>query len=366
MGATRNEISEVSRGKTTVLIYLMTYAALMFIRMYRERHFYIPVLIALFLFSAFRFQVGCDWLGYLNEFTVYGAFSVPDLLEERQPLWVSVFMLQNLLDLPYPWINVFSAFIFFWGMHSLARRQPDPLAFIILLFPILIINITMSAIRQAAAIGVLSMAFIAFIDRKAVRFVIITLVASTLHSSAILFLLFTPLVRGTYSRVRLILSALLAIPGLTLLLATQASEVAASRYVGTEIDAAGAVFRIGLLVLTGVCFLLFFRRNWKIVFPEDYKFVIIGSLSMVAVSVLLPFSSVIADRVGYYFIPVQTMILARLPYVVSLKYGNLVVAVPYLILLLVLGVWITWSTLFSLCYVPYQTWLFGFPNGRPF
>lgn len=74
----------------------------------------------------------------------------------------------------------------------LARRQPDPLGFLVLLFPILIINMPMSGIKQGAAIGLICIAFAAFIDKKLFWFTAWTLLASTIHNSAIVFLLLIP------------------------------------------------------------------------------------------------------------------------------------------------------------------------------
>ena len=101
---------------------------------------------------------------------------------------------------PYPFINVIAGSIFFIGVHSLARRQPDPLAFLVLLFPILIINMPMSGIRQGAAIGLICIAFSAFIDRRPVRFGFWVIIAAGFHSSAIVFLLMLPVAAGSYTR----------------------------------------------------------------------------------------------------------------------------------------------------------------------
>ena len=346
------------------MLYLTTYVGLMFLRLGKTRSLYPVLLASLFIFSAFRFEVGCDWSGYLNQFYVYGSVPFAGLLEEREPLWVGLFALQNWLGLPYPWINVVSSAVFFWGVHVLARRQPDALAFLILLFPILIINMPMSGIRQGAAIGLMSVAFAAFIDRRLFRFLVLTVIVASLHSSAIVFLLLAPLVHGVYSKRRLMLSGLLAIPGALLLMATEAADTASSRYIDTGIDAAGAAFRVGLLVVTAIVFFLFLRRKWAAHFPQDYKLVTVGSLIMLALFLLLPVSSVIADRLGYYLIPIQTIIFARVPYLQLRANRKLFAVAPYIGLFLVFAVWTTLSSHFQQCYLPYQTWIFGFPESQ--
>lgn len=321
------------------------------------------LLVTLFLFSAFRFEVGCDWWGYLHQFRFYGDATFRSALLTLEPLWTSVFVLQNLWGLPYPWINVFACVLFFGGIHALARRQPNPLAFLILLFPILIINMPMSGIRQAAAIGVMCVAFLAFLDRRLVWFVILTILAATIHSSAIVFLLLTPLVTGKYTQRRLALACLLALPGALALLSSDAAELATGRYFNTGIDAAGAIFRVALLSITGAAFFVFFREKWAVTFPKDYKLASIGSLMMIAMIVLVPISSVIGDRLGYYLVPIQTIIFARIPFLPIKENRQFFIFAPYLGLFLLLAVWVTRSWILQACYLPYRSWLFGFPEG---
>ena len=317
---------------------------------------------SLFLFSAYRFEVGCDWTGYLNQYYVYGSIPFVALAEQLEPLWVSLFTLQTWLGLDYPWINVFSSLIFFAGAHVMARRQPNPLAYLVLLFPVLIINMPMSGIRQGAAIGVMSIAFTAFADRELVRFVILTFVAAAFHSSALVFLLLAPLVTGKYSRGRLLFAAILALPGALLIADSEAVGTASYRYIDTGLDAAGALFRIGVLGLSALYFLWFLRRKWRRLFPADFKLAMIGSLMMLGIFALLPVSSVIADRLAYYLIPVQALIFARIPYFHWRSARTLHVVFPYALLLLMFTVWTYLSHHFQRCYVPYKTWLFGYPE----
>ena len=151
------------------------------------------------------------------------------------------------MGLPYPVANIASSAVFFLGVHILARRQPHPLGFLVLLFPILIINMPMSGIRQGAAIGVLCIAFAAFIDRRPLWFAFWVVVAAGFHSSVLIFMLLLPVATGRYTRNRLLMAAVLAVPGAFFLASGDAAEVATSRYIGTNVDAAGAAFRVGML-----------------------------------------------------------------------------------------------------------------------
>lgn len=316
------------------------------------------VLLFLFLFSAFRFKVGCDWAGYLYQFMASRGLDLERAWSGREPLWWTLLMLQSQSGLSYPWVNVWSSAIFFTGVHALARRQPDPLGFLVLLFPVLIINLPMSGIRQGAAIGVMCVAFCAFLDRRLLKFIVLVVLASMIHSSAIIFLLLSPLVNGGYSRDRLILSALVAIPGLLAMMSSGSAELAVSRYVDSGTEAAGALFRTFLLCATAIFFLMFLRRNWIWQFPFDYKLVHIGALMMVFVFLTAFASSVIGDRIGYYLIPIQTIIFTRIPYFSSYQRNNSIKSLPYILLLIYFTAWSDLSLLFNKCYIPYNSWLF--------
>lgn len=344
------------------MIYVAGYVGMAVLRLLRLRGAYPVLLAALFLFSGFRYEVGCDWGGYENQYQVFGAATLPDLLSMQEPLWTAIVMLQVQLDLPYPWLNVISSAIFFWGAHRLAIRQPDRLGFLILLFPVLIINMPMSGIRQGAAIGLICMAFNAFSDRRLLRYLIYVIIAAGIHSSASIFLLLAPLVQGGLTRGRLFLSFLLAIPGGLALMGTDMAETATTRYVGTGIDSAGASYRVALLVMTAFLFFTLLRRPWARIFPDDHKLVTIGALMMLATVPALVLSSVVGDRLGYYFIPIQTMILARIPYLPLRSLRGPLTAAPYIALLAVLTTWIVFSDLFAGCYLPYGSWLLGLPR----
>lgn len=326
---------------------------------------YYPVLCCLFLFSAFRYNVGCDWLSYYYQYDIAPDRDWSSLSSIRDPIWWAILSWINTAGLPYPVVNIVSSAIFFVGIHVLARRQPDPLGFLVLMFPILIINMPMSGIRQGAAIGLICIAFAAFCDRRPIRFALWVALAAGFHISAIVFMALLPVSMGRFSLRRLILSAIILLPGVVVLGAGEALQLAINRYHGTDVTAAGAVFRVGILGLSSLYFFIFMRKRWLPIWPRDYGLAVFGAIGMAFALILIPISSVIGDRIGYYFTPLQAMIFARLPYLSGLKNAPLHFAIPYLGLLLTFAVWSQISANFQHCYNPYQTWIFGFPGGDP-
>lgn len=329
-----------------------------------RKQLYFVVLFSLFLFSAFRYQVGCDWQGYYFQYVHFEKYwSTLSLMSE--PAWWVFLTLFNELDLPYPVVNVFSSAVFFTGVNTLARRQPDPLGFLVILFPILIINMPMSAIRQGAAIGLMCIAFSAFIDRRPLKYVIWVLLAAGFHPSALIFMLLLPLAAGRFGWQNLIVTVILALPGAYFLALGDSAQMAVRRYIDNEMEAAGAIFRLSFLALTATYYFMFLRRKWKSRFLEDYGLVSIGSIGFMLVLLLIPISTVISDRLGYYLVPIQTMIFARIPFLPFRWNSALHSATPYLLLLLIFTIWSQLSWIFASCYIPYQTWIFGFPDGDP-
>jgi hypothetical protein len=342
-------------------LFLLRYALSGFLGL--SRYVYYLILIGLFLFSAYRFQVGCDWSGYYYQYMASDYYGRQYVFNNNEPIWWWILQWLKARDFVYPAANVVSSAIFFIGTHVLARKQPDPLGFLVLLFPILIINMPMSGIRQGAAIGLICIAFAAFIDRKPIWFAFWVALAAGFHSSALVFALLLPLTVGRYTTGRLLMAAILAVPGAIFLASGDSAEMAADRYIGTGIDAFGAIYRVGIMALSGAYFFYFVRKKWMRKFPADYSLASIGAIGMLITLILLPVSSVIVDRFAYYLIPIQAMIFARLPFLRFKANRNIHVAAPYIGLLIVFVAWTQTSAIFERCYVPYQSWIFGMPEG---
>lgn len=352
------------------MIYIAVFGCLVLLRFALSgqprlsRQIYFIVLFSLFVFVGFRYEVGCDWYGYYFQFVGAQNFTLDAILTGREPIWRLILLVQQNLKLPYPWINVLAAAVFFGGFHVLAKRQSDPLGFLVLAYPILIINMPMSAIRQGAAIGLLCMAICALLDRRTLYFVCLVLIASGFHSSASIFLLLAPLIGGKkLSGLRIALTALLTVPGLIVLSGSNAADLAMDRYVLDDVDSFGAIYRVSILAISAVYFLLFLRKPWARANLGDQTAVTIGAFGMLAVWSLLPVSTVIADRMTYYLIPIQIMIFARIPYLPIPRYRSLYAVLPYLGLAIIFIYWTLNSQHFQNCYLPYQSWIGGLSAG---
>src|SRR5262249_36031365 len=105
-----------------------------------RRFFFVVSALLLFSFVAFRYEVGCDWYGYALHFEGTWDWDASDALRLTEPAYWLLLVQLHRAGLDYPYVNLTMAIPFFWGLVALARRQPDPLAFLVLSFPVLIIN----------------------------------------------------------------------------------------------------------------------------------------------------------------------------------------------------------------------------------
>lgn len=315
---------------------------------------YWVVLAAQFSFSAFRFEVGCDWSSYTSIHSQIPGWS-----------WAYVFYLSEIgyyglnkilaeLGLPFWVMTALISFIFFYGAHHLAQKTPYPLAFLIFIFPVLVVNMPMSAMRQAAALGFLCLAIVMVIEQKPWRFLILILMGAMFHQSILLFAAVTPFIGRKLDYFGL--AIMLATFGVAVLVMSQftAGERALDRYVETHLISRGAIFRIAYLCLPFVLFFMLARKKWLQRWPEDHDLVFVTGLVSFALLFGAQYSPIIADRLAYYLMPIQAIVMTKLPALVRFQEIRLVTFGLYASMIIFFLVWMYGSSNFQNCYLPYQ------------
>ena len=322
-----------------------------------QRLLYWVILAGLSIFVGFRLNVGCDFDAYLLHFSYGTERAFEKVFTSLDPgHWLLISFL-NYLELHPQSLNVVASILFFTGLHSLARLQPDRLAFLVLCFPILIINMPMAAVRQSVAIGFMCLALAAFINRRSFLFLTWIFIGSTFHSSILVFLSIFPFLNRRLSIPNIGIALAFAAPIIFVILQTEAAQLAATRYIEGGSQSQGAIYRLSMLALTSFYFLFRLAPLWKKQFPFDYNFYLLGAWMMLASLSLLFVSTVIADRFGYYLIPIQAMLFARIPYLDLGRFRQIHAFLPYALLTIVFIFWAQSSWHFQECYVPYN---FGF------
>ena len=153
--------------------------------------------------------------------------------------------------------------------------------FLTLAFPVLIVGLAMSAVRQAFALGFVCFAFNAFVDKKLIHYILYILVASTFHKSAFAFVVMAPFLLGRSFQTKLFFGSLIALPVALLLTTGEAASGYTSMYVSSGIDAAGGLFRVFTTSITGVIFVVWLTRRWLKAYPNDYTLVLFFAPAMI-------------------------------------------------------------------------------------
>jgi EpsG family len=339
-----------------VVIYILLCLLVPFGRIGGRRNTALLLFVStvLFVFVGFRWQVGCDWGGYLNIFEITRQSSVEEAASGREPGFALLNVFLHNLGLDYFYVNVAGSFLFFLGLYLYARRQENPLAIVALSFPVLIVNMPMSGVRQGIAIGFLMIAINAYRDGRRWLYAGTVLAGATFHQSALIFLGLAPLIRLPKTVATVGFAIILTAPAVYYA-ATGAASFYVERYGESGAAAAGAPYRTALLALVGLAFFVILNKRWRQKFPDDYEITAIASALMIASLPLALYSSIMGDRFGYYLIPFQIVALERIAVLFKNDRMNpIYTAAPYVGLLVFFVLWIAYSPLFADCYLPYQ------------
>jgi hypothetical protein len=325
-----------------VLVYWLIFAFWSVLAVQAERRhaqdlrrlLFIAAAIVMTALIGFRFQVGADWLNYLDIFNNLSLLTLTDALRATDPGYGLFNWLAMQLGFGVVFVNVLCAILFFYGLAVLAWRQPNPALAVLVATPYLIIVVSMGYTRQAAAIGLLCLAIAQASQRNLIKMVLLIGLAALLHKSAILMLpiILAPIFLRNYVLGALGVAVFVAL--FFVILRTSAGGLV-DQYVTSTYDSQGAAIRITMNVVAAVLFLLLRNRMDLPYFQRVYW----TCNSILALLVFSASSGV--DRFSVYLIPLQVITYSRLPYALS-KDGRAVPSVLFAVLFYSFCVQVVW------------------------
>ena len=342
-------------------IYLSIFALLALTGRQKSEHFskflFAAWILFLILFVGTRQDVGCDFNGYLYRFQSYAYITLAQALREPEFLFSLLNFTVLNLGLDYMWLNVAAATIVFAGFTAFAVRFERPIHFLALAFPILIVQLSMSGIRQAIALSFLMLALNAFRDGNRILTFVFILIGSQFHTSCIIFLPLVFLIGRNPSIWTLAAATTVAIP-LLVYFGGERFEAYQQRYSEGEVESLGAMFRGALLVVTAAIFQIYIDR-YKSAYPRDFPLMQFFSIASFALIPVLFLSSIAAHRIGFYIMPFHIIMLLRAPGILQPNRRDTTLEMmPFVAYGLYLTVWLWTSRHAQICYIPYQSYLF--------
>lgn len=307
-------------------------------------------------FMGFRYETGCDYFGYLSR---WANFSPPDslaqLLQGEEAGFAFLMGSIKASGLEYTWLNVAASAILVVCYIRFARAHLFAPLILALLFPVIIVQLGMSGIRQALAGGFLMLAFNAFARQEKLWTAMWILVGMQFHASVVMFLPIALLAGRQIDTLRVGAALLILGPIAGLLLGTRV-DTYEERYGSGDVESGGALIRYALVFLP-VPFFILYRNKVRTVFPNVYPLLKLGVLIIFSMAPLVVISSIALHRLNYYVFPLSILLCVYVGAVVAKRpsHGHWLAVIGYGSYSLL---WFLSSRHAQLCYIPYEnTWL---------
>lgn len=317
-------------------------------------------LLALFLlwFMGARNEVGCDWWGYFRRFVMAPTDQpirevIADLNEPG--FWLlTKFVHEN--ELSYMWLNFFASAIILVCGFIFCRAHRDSLMILALLFPVVIVQLSMSGIRQGLAVGFLMVASVAWMRGSRMWTAIWIAVGSQFHTSAIMFLPIAVMAGRKVTTKWLFGSAAILGPVAVFLLGDR-FETYSDRYLdNSDITSGGAVVRYVLLLIPAVFFWKH-RKELHEGFPGSFELMRLTTAITLSLIPVGFFSSILLHRVNYYVMPLSIVTFVALGRVAFPRLNRgFVFFLPVLVYGSYMTLWFLTSKHAKACYIPYQSY----------
>lgn len=291
-----------------------------------KRPFWILGGLLIFVMIGFRYEVGADWATYEFIFAYAGYVEFERVLSIGDPGYQGLNWLVQRLDGEIVWVNALCALLFTWGLFRLARLQPDPWLAVLVAIPYMVI-VASNYTRQAAALGII-MAGLSSLGRggSLLRFVAYVALAATFHRTAVVVLPLVVFSRPT-NRLLSALGGLAAFVALYDMFLADSMETFVENYVEAKYSSQGAAIRIVMSVLAASVFMLR-RRAFAFPINEEriWTYFSLASFAALAALVVSPSSTAI-DRLSLYLMPLQMVVLSRVPFVYAgRRFGTALIA----------------------------------------
>lgn len=346
-----------------MLIYLSIFATLTLVGFSfndKQARLTLPLLLLFLLFfMGTRYYVGCDFTGYLNRFENpnYFDFAWEDVVEGEAGFNALLHAIRD-ADLEYMWLNVFCSAIFLACTWVFCRAHPRPVMVLAVLFPVVILQLAMSGLRQAVALGFVMVATVQFMQGRRLATALMILAGSTFHTSAVALFPIAFLAGRRITSLKLVAAVVLLTPVAALLLGSRL-DVYIDRYVDEEygeMSSGGAVFRY-LLVLIPATWFLWHRQRVQQAAPRAYPLLLLFAIIILALAPVGLVSTVALHRLTYYVMPVSVLMFIYTSLVLSRSRTSIRILIPAGTYALYNLSWLMTSRHASICYIPYRTYM---------
>ena len=277
---------------------------------------WVVVGIVLTLLIGFRYEVGGDWFNYFHYLDDVAGLTLDEVILNSDPGYQVLNWLSLELDLDIFGVNLMAGGIFAIGLIFFCRSLPRPWLALAVAVPYLVIVVSMGYSRQGVALGLAMLGLVALGKKHIGWFVFWTMLAATFHKTAVLLL---PLAALAAAHNRFVAVAW-GVGSLGLgywLFLQDAAEKLYKNYVEAEYQSSGAMIRLAMNLVPALV-LIVWRAKFRFSEGERRLWLLFALISLALFGVFLasPASTAI-DRIALYMLPLQLVVFAHLPDVLS-------------------------------------------------
>jgi len=316
-------------------------------------------LLVLTLAIGLRYEVGGDWVAYLKLYEISQNLTVFELLSPfGDPGYRLINSLSGKLGLGIYGVNLFCAFIFSLGLCLFCNTLPRPLLALAVSIPYMVVVVSMGYSRQALALGIAMIGLIFLAKDKKLFFVILIIVAATVHKSAIILL---PIAALSATKQKFWTYVWLGAIGAVayFLFFAEACSMLVKFYVSDSYQSQGAFIRLMMCALPA-SILLIWPHRFSLPLKEIRLWKLFSVISLFLFFLLfISDASTAIDRIGLYLLPLQLVVFSYLPDMFGNRgeLNQIAILIVLLFYAAVLFVWLNFA-FHSYYWVPYNNILF--------
>ncbi|WP_180033616.1 EpsG family protein [Acinetobacter sp. YH12233] len=319
--------------------------------------FFFLFLIFLIFFIGFRYEVGGDWENYFSIYKDFKYLGFTEAMFIMDPGYSFLNLLGNYLNIREIWfVNFISSIIIcVFIFLSFVKLEKYWLCMLIY-FPYHILVVSLGYTRQAIAVAILVYAFIFLLNDKRYQFIFFLLVASLFHKTAIVFMLFYPILYLKNKRLLMVIYQFCSLIFVTFIVYMSSISDRSIYTTNDVVTSSGALMRLTLHFIPLVFYLfyrkVFFKSKYLIL---DYFFLLI--LYCTAMSFVY---STLADRFNVYLIFFDLYVLINIYknfYAINKKIIVLFLTLFYTGFI---GTWLLNSEIVKIAWIPYKNYLWAY------
>lgn len=325
---------------------------------YINKIFFLLFFLFLFVFIGLRFKVGGDWDNYLVLYENFKYLNFKEALFFFEPGYSLLNILGNFLQIKDIWfVNLCSSALVCIFLFITFIKLEKYWLCLLIYYPYHILAVSLGYTRQSIAVAILLYAFLKLLQNNKIKFLIFLLIAACFHKTAIIFILFYPLLFIKGKKVLIILYEIFSLILITLILYISSLNES-TVYTSEELNSSGVFLRLSLHIIPVISYFLLRNKVFKL--DKTYLFLDYFVLLIFYCFCLSFLFSTLADRFNLYLIFFDIYVLVAFYHNLLIINRKILIFILTLFFTSFIYIWMLNSVLVAKAWLPYQNYLIDY------